>query len=208
MLDDCPRSFLLIDALDECNPGAERDQLLSLILKHNKSSSKAKWLIASRNHPDIKLWLESESRMLNLELNEQHISNAVAVFIEQKISDLGKTKKYSPDLQEMVKKALMAKADSTFLWVAWACKSLLDIKITRRTTLSALENLPTGLEALYARMLQHVFQGEDEDKAFCLRILRSVSLAHRPSSQEELITTADLPKELYTCRLKELFVLD
>jgi NACHT domain/Heterokaryon incompatibility protein (HET) len=198
MLDDCPRTFLLIDALDECNPGAERDQLLSMIIKDSKSLSKAKWLITSRNYPDIKLHMESESRMLSLELNEEHISHAVAVFIEQKTSELARTKKYSPDLKEKVKKALTVKADSTFLWVALACKSLLNIKVTRRGTLSALENLPAGLEALYARMMEHVFQGdyENEDRVFCIQILCAVSLALRPLSQEELMVIADLPREL------------
>jgi hypothetical protein len=197
MLDDHPRTYLLIDALDECNPGPERDQLLSLILEHSKSSSKAKWLVSSRNYLDIKLRLDSESRMLSLELNEEHISDAVAVFIGQKIDKLARTKKYSADLKEKVKKALMAKADSTFLWVALVCKSLDDTKVTRRRTLSALENLPSGLEALYARMMQYAFQGEDEDedRTLCLRILRAVSLALRPLSQEELITIADLPRE-------------
>jgi hypothetical protein len=52
MLNECPDVFLLVNALDECNPGPERDQLLLLITEHAKSS-KAKWLLVSRNHPDI-----------------------------------------------------------------------------------------------------------------------------------------------------------
>jgi hypothetical protein len=63
------RTFLLIDALDECNSRPERDILLKLITNYTKSL-RAKWLLASRNYPDIKQLLEIESWILSLELNE------------------------------------------------------------------------------------------------------------------------------------------
>jgi hypothetical protein len=106
-------------------------------------------------------------------------------------------KKYSPDLKEKVKRELTSKADSTFLWVTLACKSILEVKVTRRKTLPTLQKLPSGLQGLYARMMEQVLQGEDEkDRHFCLQVLRSVSLAFRPLSMEELITTAELSIEL------------
>lgn len=193
MLDDCPRTFrtFLIDALDECNSGVERDQLIDLIKEHAKSSSKAKWLLSSRNIPEIKLSLKSESRMLSLELNEEHISKAVCAFVEQKVSELA----YGQVLMEKVTKVLITRANSTFLWAALACKKLR--KVRPGKALSVLENLPPGLEALYARMMEQVLQAQDqEDREVCLQILRLASLAFRPLSMEELITTADLPSKL------------
>jgi hypothetical protein len=61
MLEDCPGAFILIDALDECSSGTEREQLLDLIAKHAKSS-KTKWLLSSRNDADIKRVLMHEGR--------------------------------------------------------------------------------------------------------------------------------------------------
>jgi hypothetical protein len=193
MLEGCPGAFILIDALDECSSGTEREQLLNLIVKHAKSS-KTKWLLSSRNYPDIRQQLEQESRALSLELNEEHISKAVHAFIAKKTDELMAKKNYDPDLAEEVKKQLIAKANSTFLWVALACKSLLEV--TRFDTLSTLENLPPGLEGLYARMMERVLQGRNKERDFCLQILRAVSLAFRPISTEELITMAKLPTEL------------
>ena len=47
-----PRTYLLIDALDECNEGLQ--QLLDTITdKSFTPKSKVKWLVASRNRPDI-----------------------------------------------------------------------------------------------------------------------------------------------------------
>lgn len=194
MLEARPGAVLLIDALDECESGPERDQLLQLITKHAKSPTKAKWLLASRNYSSIKQLLEEESETLSLELNEQHISRAVHAFIAKKTNELVMKKKYDPDLAEKVKKGLTAKANSTFIWVSLACKSL--AKASRWKTLSTLENLPSGLGDLYARMMDLVLQGEDEeDTAFCMQILRSVSLSFRPLLMEELIIAAELPKE-------------
>jgi WD40 repeat protein len=206
MLAARPGTVLVIDALDECTPGPERDQLLQLITKHAKLSTNAKWLLASRNYSNIRQLLEEKSQLLSLELNEQHISKAVHAFIEQKTNELAMKKKYDLDLAEEVKKRLIAKANSTFLWVSLACKSL--VKVSRRKTLSTLENLPPGLGDLYARMMQLVLQGEDEeDRNFCLQILRSVSLAIRPLSIEELIIVAQLPKEFLDDSVSDLVEL-
>jgi len=101
MLEGCPGAFILIDALDECRSGPEREQLLNLIAKHAKSS-KAKWLLSSRNYPDIRQQLEQESRTLSLELNEEHISKAVHAFIKQKTNELAKNNGYSLELKEKV----------------------------------------------------------------------------------------------------------
>jgi hypothetical protein len=204
MLDGCPGAFILINALDECNSGTEREQLLNLIVKHAKSS-KIKWLLSSRNDADVKQILMHEGRMLNLELNEQHIAKVVRAFIEQKISELTRKRTYSSELEEKVKKELIAKSDSTFLWVALACKRLL--KVPLRKAFSTLQNLPLGLQDLYARMIDQVFQTEDEDRHICLGILRSVTLTFRPLSMEELIIVAQLPPELHSSDISSLIEL-
>jgi hypothetical protein len=95
---------------------------------------------------------------------------------------------------------LMAKTNSTFLWVALACKQLL--QVSRRKTLSTLETLPPGLEGLYTRMMEQVLRVEDEeDRDFSLQILRSVSLTFRPLSMEEVMITAGLPTDCLMMRV-------
>jgi hypothetical protein len=144
--------------------------------------------------------------MLSLELNERHISKAVSAFIKKRANKLAKKNTYSSELKEKVKKELIAKLDSTFLWVALACKRLL--KVPSWKALSVLQDLPLGLQDLYARMMNQVFQTRDEeDRDFCLRILRSVTLAFRPLSMVELITIAELPLRLLDSDLSNLIEL-
>ncbi|KIX02800.1 uncharacterized protein Z518_08743 [Rhinocladiella mackenziei CBS 650.93] len=205
MLEGCPGAFILIDALDECSSGTEREQLLHLIVTHAKSS-KTKWLLSSRNDADIKQVLIHDGRMLSLELNEEHISRAVTAFIEEKTNELAKKNTYSLELKEMVKKDLVAKSDSTFLWVALACKRLLKVPAWKAP--STLQDLPPGLPELYSRMLDQVFQTQvEEGRHYCVAILRSVTLTFRPLSMEELITTAGLPSELQASDLLHLIEL-
>ncbi|KAK5309055.1 hypothetical protein LTR93_012273, partial [Exophiala xenobiotica] len=205
MLEVSSRTFILVDALDECTSGTEREQLLNLIVEHAKSS-KTKWLLSSRHDTDIKKVLINEGRMLSLELNEKHISQAVRAFVEQKSNELAKINKYSSELNDKVKEQLIAKSDSTFLWVALACKRLR--KVPSRKALSTLQDLPPGLPDLYARMMDQVFQNEDdEDRNCCFRILRSVTLTFRPLSKEELIAIAELPPGLPDSDLFDLIEL-
>ena len=80
------RTYLLVDALDECD--SRLQQLLDLITsKDCKSISKVKWLVASCNKPKIEerlrpnaLWLK-----ISLKLNSIHISHAVDSFISFKV---------------------------------------------------------------------------------------------------------------------------
>ena len=93
MLNDSslPRVYLMVDALDECDSGLS--QLLDAIaFSESESSSRVKWLVASRNRPDIEERLKSDGLRLkiNLELNSFHISRAVNSFIDFKVQELAK----------------------------------------------------------------------------------------------------------------------
>ena len=86
----------------------------------SKPLSKIKWLVASRNRPDIEERLRPDGLRLkiSLELNSYYISNAINAFIDFKILELTKLKGYKTDLREKIKNYLCANANGTFLWVA------------------------------------------------------------------------------------------
>jgi hypothetical protein len=197
MLNDSTLSkvYVLIDALDECDTG--RDQLLQFIVKNaSDPSSKAKWLLSSRNYPEIKefLNLQDRRRILNLELNHSHISRAVNAFIDYKTNELATQKAYKNALKLEVKQQLSEKAESTFLWVALACKMLRNVP--GWMALFELQKLPPGLQPLYTRMMDQILLITDLRKELCLRILRLVGMTYRPLVFEELVVMAELPRDL------------
>ena len=118
------RVYLVVDALDECESGLS--ELLKLIRNVSISSSRAKWLVSSRNRPEIETELRiNDSRVeLSLELNAESVSGAVDAYIDHKVSELARTKGYNNTLQDQVRDQLHQKANETFLWVALVCKEL------------------------------------------------------------------------------------
>ena len=191
-----PPVYLMIDALDECDPDILR--ILELITRDVcNSQSRVKWLVTSRNEPDIKEHLEWNTQLnTSLELNSSYVSDAVNAFIEAKVNELAKQKRYSTGLDLFVKDYLLQNADGTFLWVALVCKELKRVLPIR--TKATLQKFPSGLEPLYERMLGRISSQDDEENApICNRILRSLTLAFRPLSLEELVVFADLPEEVH-----------
>ena len=182
--------YLIVDALDECDN--DIFQLLEWIIeKDAHSSSKVKWLLTSRNIPQIRERLEVNDLIhTSLELNSSHVSKAVDTFIDTKVTELARQKKYSSELQIFIKDYLLRKSEGTFLWVALVCKELK--RVMRAKTQLTLQEFPTGLQPLYGQMMKRV-ESEGENVGFCKRLLCSVTLASRPLSLEELAVFADLP---------------
>lgn len=187
------RVYLMVDALDECD--FDRSQLLDLIAGYTSGSSRVKWLVSSRNKPDIEeqLMTADARAKISLELNSSHISRAVKTFIDFKVSKLRAKKAhlYKDWISENIRDGLYAKSNGTFLWVALVCKKLAAMQFGN--PLEVLEKLPPGLPPLYERMINEILDGEDSGVAeSCRRILASLTLACRPIHLKELVNIAGL----------------
>ena len=90
--------FLVVDALDECIDTTKDTtglaQLLDLISTTAATYPNIKWLVSSRNRPDIESRLrDGEDRVrLDLELNAECIRNAVDAYVVYKLSELVQAK--------------------------------------------------------------------------------------------------------------------
>jgi hypothetical protein len=125
------RAYLVIDALDECRreePGLP--QLLELISEMSGKNGKVKWLVSSRNEPEIETVLEEHTARtrLSLELNAESMARAIDAYIDCKMLELAKRyqKAYAvrnvpkiheklQRVQDDVAKELRQRADGTFL---------------------------------------------------------------------------------------------
>lgn len=187
--------ILIVDALDECT--AERDQLIDLICKLS-SSSKAKWIVSSRNWPEIEEQLNgamNKSR-LHLEMNHAAISNAVQHYITNKVEQLAKNKAHDPETCKSVEQYLVSNAHDTFLWVALVCQALGKPQVHRRQTLRVLETYPAGLDGLYQRMMEVIVGSLDAE--LCNAILAVVAVAFEPLALAELAASHDTLHEFVT----------
>jgi hypothetical protein len=175
-------TYLIVDALDECI--ADLPNLLNFFVKHSSTSSRVKWIVSSRNWPDIeeRLELAGHKVRLSLELNAESVSAAVSVFIEEKVSELVNRKDYNTHTHNAVLTHLTSNANNTFLWVALVCQHLL--ATSSWNILKKLELFPPGLEALYERMMQQISTSDDAE--VCKQILAPIALVYRPITIEEL----------------------
>ncbi|ROT35351.1 hypothetical protein SODALDRAFT_394283 [Sodiomyces alkalinus F11] len=151
--------ILVIDALDECVTDMQR--LLGFI----STTSHAKWIVSSRNWPAIEQTLDgtASSVGLRLELNANSIAAAVRAYVQHKVSQLTRLKKYDGPTRDAVQKHLIDNSDDTFLWVALVCQELASREVRKRHTLSVLETFPPGLGPLYQRMMDHIADSRDAE---------------------------------------------
>ena len=191
-------TWFVVDALDECEPESAEILLKRIksrvrkqnVEKRSASNTQEKWLLTSRNEPRIKENMFG-SLEINLELNSALVSHDVRHFIVTKVQELVERKKYPEDLKINITRTLQKKAEGTFLWVSLACAELR--KVQRIQAEKALERLPSGLNAIYERLLSLVLG--DEDEVLVREILVSVLIAIRPLTVYELAVVAGIPVE-------------
>ena len=187
-------AYLVVDALDECEVGLP--QLLDLITwTVSAQSTCVKWIVSSRNRYDIEQWLgldDSHTR-LSLELNADHISHAVDVYIDHKVSQLVSLRN-DKALQEQVRDQMHQKSDGTFLWVALVFEELRGA--LRRNLSQVLNRIPKGLTPLYDRMIKQIQQLEYDYPQLCLLTLATAALAYRPLHMLEIRSLAGLEEEI------------
>lgn len=224
------RVYFVIDALDECKreePGLV--QLLNLITETAKND-KVKWLLSSRNEPEIKPFLGKDTTnvQISLEVNSAAVENAVNAYIDSKVSALGEKYRtdYEADLapklpsryevdnaqqlevdlsQALVqlKCKLKEKANGTFLWVWLVMKELQDVSPDE--LLQGIEQMPSGLDEIYTIMLDNMSSSKDAEK--CKKLLLIMASAYRPLHLHELrnlakfTTLAVPPHVVKRCRL-------
>jgi hypothetical protein len=185
---------LVVDAIDECKEG--RSQLLELIDQTKySSSSKAKWVISSRNRPD-NAGKRTESDVVNLDLNMnwRYVSIAVETYLNKKLPVLANAKGYDGQTYHAVRECLQTRAEETFLWVSAVCSAL--ESTSRRKALSVLKKLPVELRNTYQQMLDDVRSMHDaEDTGLCMRTLAAMASSRRPMRPVELAASAGLPSD-------------
>jgi hypothetical protein len=180
-------TYLLIDALDEC----EKDlpKLLEFISRCSKPSSRIKWIVSSRNWPELDDMLaDADGKVrLSLELNAASIAAAVDLFIEHKVTSLANRQQYDDQVKLEVLQYVTENAQETFLWVALVILSLENVP--RRHVIAKLKSVPAGLDALYQRMLQRI--EATDDAQMCKKILRIMATVFRPITIDELSIFVD-----------------
>ena len=185
------RVYIVVDALDECETGLPK--LLKLITD-NSSDHRVKWVVASRKSEVITKGLEAASPIiLNMEepATVVHISNAVKLFIDTRISGLP-ISRYGTATRDRLRNILHQRAEDTFLWVAIVWRELEGAV----NVIEVAEGMPKGLGKLYDRAMGRLEGLGRSDSDFCRRVLSTATLAYRPIHISEIGLLAGLPDDI------------
>ncbi|KAH8430190.1 uncharacterized protein LDX57_007860 [Aspergillus melleus] len=185
--------YIVVDALDECVQG--QDKLLQFILQGTNEFPHVKWIISSRNHVEQRTRLDGSQSILSLELqkNADLVSMAISAYISDRISKL-ESLQNDDNLQEYVRQALQEKAEGTFLWVALVVQEL--ERVDSWDVEQVVHDVPTGLDGLYARMIDHIKKLAAQSREYCQLVLSATALAYRPLQLLELGVVSGLPNKI------------
>ncbi|RDW57694.1 beta transducin-like protein HET-E4s-like protein [Coleophoma crateriformis] len=182
-------TYLIIDALDECVDDLPR--LLEFISQTSSVCPRVRWVVSSRNWPEIEKMLDTamQKQRLCLELNADSVSAAVATFIQTKVDVLSRQNHYKSETRDTVQQYLSLNAGGTFLWVALVCQEL--SRLSGWKAVQRLKSLPPELDALYQRMLDQIMASEDSE--LCISILAVASTVYQPITVDELVSFVNMP---------------
>ncbi|RYP26296.1 hypothetical protein DL767_008091 [Monosporascus sp. MG133] len=187
------RAYIVIDALDEC--GMDLPRLLKFIVQSSSVSPRVKWIVSSRNRPDIEqqLKLDNSGMKLSLELtqNAEQVAHAVDAYINFKASKLWPLQDRNTleenilaTRRDQVREVMRRKSNGTFLWAAFVFVELQDVLVGE--VLEVLEEIPSGLTELYDRMIEQIRHLKPRHREYCYRVLSTATLAYRPLHLLEL----------------------
>ncbi|KAK7216164.1 hypothetical protein V2G26_004167 [Clonostachys chloroleuca] len=172
--------YCLIDALDEC----EKESALLVLKKFNKlieAKSRIKFIAVSRRHPEH--IAESLFSAISIEIDSDIAAkDDVKRYITDRVGHLAQIKGITnKPLHRQIENVFLGRAQDTFLWVSFMTHDLLPKTVVQIE--AALDQLPTGLDAVYDRILRQV----DPEKAETIsKLLGWVALAARPLAVSEI----------------------
>ncbi|PTB67230.1 ankyrin, partial [Trichoderma citrinoviride] len=156
-----PRTTLILDGLDECNP-EERWKLIDVLSELvNQAENSVKLFISSRREQDIAAHLDSHNVIeINAGDNWQDIAN----FVKQRIGETEKTGRWnsiSKVLKDKVEKTVCEKSQGMFRWTYLQMDQL--SKCRQEKQLEArLGKLPKTLNSTYDELFRGIQEGDRE----------------------------------------------
>ncbi|OPB46931.1 hypothetical protein A0O28_0070550 [Trichoderma guizhouense] len=198
---------LIVDALDECE--SDRKKLLDLIIGSTLATPQVKWILSSRNDPDIEAKIRScrTIAVIDLESSATLVSESVDAYIRCRTQQLSLIED-NEVLQEQLQRAILQKSSGTFLWAALVFQEIEE----RRTydddaeLLQLLDEIPSGLSGLYERMMNQINLLVRSDQERCRNILATMVAAYQPLNLETLPIMAGLKGRLTQAEPLKLLV--
>ena len=186
---DLGTMLCVLDGLDESDKDAIQILLPRLVdllspTTSQLSSTNFRLIVVSR---DIR-GLENCARVKLDPDNNDSVNANIQRFISVRTEELSKALGSRNECEKEVRVSLLTRSEGTFLWVGFAMYVLLHLT-TWTEVFEALRTLPSGLPAIYSRMLCQIPVVKRQLSA---KILQWVAMALRPLKLLEIAAAIDL----------------
>ncbi|TRX91008.1 hypothetical protein FHL15_008213 [Xylaria flabelliformis] len=183
--------YVIVDALDECEGSSCHDllgaihELVSASGPTTESSKYVKFLLTSR--PTLgQTYVANQliEHQLPIDDGQPGYGEDLQIFIQQKVEEIALKRRCSEETKSFLLKALLSRADQTFLWIHMVLASL------ERSVLASINDfrdiiakLPPDLEAMYLNFLSAIPTRHQDSASQLLRLLFASS---RPLLLDEI----------------------
>ncbi|PKK48126.1 hypothetical protein CI102_9159 [Trichoderma harzianum] len=140
-------------------------KLLDFIIESTLATPQVKWILSSRNYPDIEAKIRSCRTIASVDAYIRCRTQQLSLIEDNEV------------LQEQLQRAILQKSSGTFLWAALVFQEIEE----RRTydddaeLLQLLDAMPSGLSGLYERMMNQINLLVNSDQERCRNILATMS---------------------------------
>lgn len=113
MLNECKEVWIVLDGLDECDTRSQYDAngIMPWLTNMKKSSKNIHLLVTSRPEQDIKFVIEEWAAPTQIiSLQSDLVADDIGAYIKTKVDQMNRWRS-RPDIQDLVKNTLKAKAD-------------------------------------------------------------------------------------------------
>ncbi|KAJ6511853.1 hypothetical protein DFH09DRAFT_999321, partial [Mycena vulgaris] len=177
LLRQSQHTYIVVDALDECDHPDDIANILSILAAHSSV------LVTSRSEcEDISAILGHHPQ---IHISSDNVQADIEHFVTLSMEKHRRISRHSVDVKQHISRVLVSAADGMFLWVTLMIE-MLGNQMTDHEIHSALMKLPIGLAATYFRILTEIDQLPS--RSWCMRALTWVLCAKRPLQLPELIS--------------------
>ncbi|GKZ77750.1 hypothetical protein AnigIFM56816_000533 [Aspergillus niger] len=192
-----PRTTLVLDAFDECDP-ASRGDLLQLFQDLLSSSTRpVKLFIASRPDGDVQQQVRSHPN-IDIQATDNH--QDIQAYISQEMLKLIEKNSAFGELQTTIELTLSDKSQGMFQWTYLQLKQL-EKCVSPEAIQECLGTLPKTLDDTYDKLLEEIENSPPHDRDLALRALKWVLAARKPLSREDLLEAVRINPDIMTTEL-------
>ena len=201
-------AIIIIDALDECDPGERHKLLEALEQILSGSANLVKILVSSRDEGDLSCHLRN---VPNVYIRADDNSRDIQYFIDYSVSKAISSGRLlhgnlSEAARDQVSETLKTRSHGMFRWAAMQIDNLCDqrrVKI-ESDLLDELGNLPPTLRESYSRSCQRVWGFARPSRMIADRVFKWLLCAQKLMSIEDLAAAVTLESESHVLSLESI----